>query len=574
MISSELREAARLADPVDPGSGAPPTEETGSAADPARVAEMLRAGKVPLLEIPLERLPRSSVFHDAVERERREQSALAAEFSTVAAALAARGITPVLFKTPGGLPYRSSNVDLLVRPDQMKEVSDLLESLGHLKFPHYREDHKLLFRRFDRGRSAICIHLHEAVSWGKVTILPGDQVVARARRVEGAGYAVAGREDLLLITLAHSLYETDQIRLADLRVLRLCAALPGFDWAQVEERAAVARWSRGLASILTLAVALERSVYGSTKVPDAVVASARSLVDERRWTRAHVSGVIARLDGAREAPMPFPLSKLWSKAHAGAVMLRAPGRAAGERLEDLVSTAWSLLANRLRLRCRPPILVSLTGLDGSGKSSAIRALADAMTLCEIPVAVVWSRGGFTTPARAVKKAARSVMGPRLPGPEAAEDKRRWLAGPIAGGLFAALVAAEQSFHYLARVRVPRWLGRSILCDRFVHDVLADLEAKLGAGRPAAALAGRVAVAAAPRPDLAFLLRLDPRQAALRKPGDVPPSQLDRQAEIFDRLAAAHGLLVVDAARPDDEVIGELVDRVLRETFARFSGERP
>jgi thymidylate kinase len=537
------------------------------------VIGLLRRNKVPLMELDPGGPGRGAGWSEAVEEERRQRDELADEFALVAGALRNDGIVPVLFKSAGGLPYRSSNIDLLVRPGQMAQAASRLEQLGHLRFPHYREDHKLLFRRFRRGRSVICVHLHEAVSWGRILILPGSDVVDRSRlpRSGESGFMVASSEDLLLITLAHSLYETDQIRLSDLRALRLAAGDPGFDWSVAIERARRHGWTTGFFSILTIAADLEQVVFGATRVPAGIRRQAGQALEGSMWARLYVARM-KRACGPDLPDLPYPLSRTWSKIHAAALMMAAPDRSPDERLMDLVSTAENLLATRMKLRCRPPVLVSLTGLDGSGKSSAIRVVGEAMSLCEIPTRIVWSRGGFTLPAQAAKRATRAVMGDKVPGPAAMEEKRRWLSGGLTGSVYASLVVAEQAVHYLLRVILPRWGGSSIVCDRYVYDTWADLEVKLSGSPRIAGWAGGLLLALAPEPDLALLLHLAPEEAARRKPADASMGVLTRQAEFYERMSALLGLRVIDAGRPDAEVIDEVVDLALRKAFAKFAGE--
>ena len=249
-------------------------------------------------------------------------------------------------------------------------------------------------------------------------------------------------------------------------------------------------------------------------------------------------------------------------------------RSGDERIADLFATCSNLLANRLALRCRPAVVISFSGLDGSGKSSARRACLETMTLCEIPVRAVWSRGGFTSWMETAKKVARTAMPASIPGPGQMEAKRRWLGRPIPAALFAFAVVIEQTVHYLLRVRLPGLAGVSMLCDRYAWDTQADLEAKLGAGGHLAGWAGALVAAAAPRPDLAILLRLDPKVASRRKPEDAHMAHLlPAQAAALDRLAGRHGLVVIDAGRPGDEVIDDVVNLALRAAFRKFGGGR-
>ncbi|HET6373340.1 MAG TPA: hypothetical protein VFG76_08535, partial [Candidatus Polarisedimenticolia bacterium] len=218
-------------------------------------------------------------------------------------------------------------------------------------------------------------------------------------------------------------------------------------------------------------------------------------------------------------------------------------------------------------------VVSVSGLDGAGKSAVVRALREAMTLCEIPTRVVWSRGGFTAGLEQVKRTARAALAGSLPGPTEREAKRRWLSRALPGGIFALTVILEQTFHHLVRVRLPRWLGVSIVCDRAAFDAAADLLGKLGPDRRMAQGAARLMLGAVPAPDLAILLRVPPETAARRKPDEADRDLLAAQAVTYDAMTPIHGLTVIDADRPEPEVVGEVVDMTLRCLFARFEGER-
>ncbi|HKY32794.1 MAG TPA: nucleotidyltransferase family protein [Candidatus Polarisedimenticolia bacterium] len=558
MTADLAREAARLADP-SPAGGA-----FRAAADPRGVAELLRRNKVPLLE--LGGIPQVSSWRMALERERAEAGALRAELIPVIEAFASAGIEPVLFKSPGGLPYRSSNVDLLVRPARMGEAAFLLEREGHMAMPHYRERHKMLFRLFREGRPALCVHLHDAVSWGRVLVLPGDEVADRCRPSPGEPFLVASWRDLALITLAHSLYETDQVRLSDLRNLRLCAAAQGFDWEEAEAKAVQGAWGIGFHSILLIASAVERSLYGHASAPQALLARAAAEVDRRRWARGRVRRVAS--EAARgPVALPYPVSRVYSKVHYLVRLATEPSRSPDERAVDVAATAWNLAANRWGLRCRPAAVITLSGLDGSGKSSAMALLKEAADLCEIPSRVVWSRGGFTPWMRAVKRAARAASAGRVPGPEETARKLRWLARPLPAALYAALVVAEQSAHTVLRVRAPRMLGWTILCDRSSLDAAAELLARLPGvpGRWGA----RMLLRGGPRTDAAIVLRLAAATAAERKPEESDREDLSRRAAALDRLAEEAGAAVIDASRPLDAVAADVVERGLRAILGRF-----
>lgn len=569
---ASMRAAAALADVPGP-CGA---DLEGETVDPAAVVATLRSNRVPLLELAgaagsrtSDGLMSSVDWREALASERSIERDLSREFEEVAGLFASGGVTPVLFKSAGGLPYRSSNVDVLVRPDQLETSARLLEGAGHLRFPHYREEHKLLFRKFRHGRSIISIHLHDAVSWGRVLILPGEEVVERSRPAPRGSYRVPSLEDLLLITLAHSLYETDQIRIADLRALRLCGAEPSFDWSAASGRVRDRGWSIGFFSILLMMAAVERSLYSGSRVPAEILEQGTRAVAGARWARGQVHKVIASLEGAPPRLMPLPISKIYSKVHYLARLLGEARRSPDERLVDVLATVWNLLSNRLHLRCRPAPVIGLSGIDGSGKTAAIETLASTLTLCEVPVRVVWSRGGFSSWMTAAKRVARAILPGDLPRAGDAVSKRRWLARPVPGAAFAMTVVLEQLIGHLVRVRLPRLLGFTVLCDRCALDTAVDLLAKIGPSSDTGRWAARLAVRLIPAPDCLILLNVRPLVAAKRKSPDAHAGDLAEQARGYETLARAYSPVFLNAERPRQEVGGEVVDRVLRLCFERF-----
>jgi thymidylate kinase len=413
----------------------------------------------------------------------------------------------------------------------MRSAATILEETGHLRLPHYREEHKLLYRRFTHGVSVICVHLHEAVNWGRVLILRGDDVIDRSGPSRDGPYGIASPGDLLMITLAHCLYETDRIRMSDMRAVRQACSSPSFDWDTVFRAVDERGWTTGFRASLLLFAAFERALHDDPRIPSEIVTSSRITLGKKRWARGHVRRVESALERG-SVSSPLPISRAYSKMHTLARLLGEAERSPDMRLADVIAMAWNLVANRLKVRCRPAIIITLSGLDGSGKSVVSNTLGDAMRLCEVPVRIVWSRGGFSPLMEMLKRAARAPAA--APGPGDSEAKRRWLGGRLRG-----------------------------------IDTAVDLVSKLGRRRLSTRSAGLV-MALSPSPDLGILLRVTPRTAMARKPED-DHRDLAERARGYDDLAASTGLLVVDAERPLGEVAGEVVEAGLRIAFCRFEG---
>jgi thymidylate kinase len=250
---------------------------------------------------------------------------------------------------------------------------------------------------------------------------------------------------------------------------------------------------------------------------------------------------------------------------AAAVATRSP--AARAALRQRVGTRLEAADRRRGL------LISLSGMDGSGKSTAAAAVRRELEQAGVHVDVAWARFGqeadvldrVAGPVRKLLRRTGTTADPVAAGgptvsarqnPRAAAGRR----GPV-GWAWVVVVAAvnARSFRRLAR---PRKRGVAIVCDRWAADSLVDLELRYGRHRLAEWLLSR----ATPRPDLAILLEIDAGTAATRKPGDQAERVLRGMEEAYARRAAQLGLERVDATRAAAEVAAEVVGLAGR--FAR------
>jgi thymidylate kinase len=592
-----LAAAVRIAcGPLRGGPGAGPgAAGAGDAAgllraDPPAgpILRILAANKVPLLAAASDGEARQDPLWraiaarpetvEALARERALKARLLGAYLPVAAALREAGIEPVLFKSPAWFPYLSSNLDVLVRPGAFSEAAAILHRLGHIRLPHYREDHKLLFRTFEGTAPALSVHLHEAVSWGRVLVAPGEAVVARGVPGEDAGVRAASPQDALAAAVAHSILETDQVRLGDLRIAAWCLAR-GARVDRLLDEAREGRWEAAAASGLALYDHAMRAAGGSPLLDEAASALVARALARRRWARRRLADVAGRAG----AGLPMAIPRSFSKGHLLRLILSDDRRGPEEKLADLAATAWNLLATRLRLRSRPPSLITVSGPDGAGKSRLADVLLDTLRLCEVPAARVWSRGGFSAAAVAGKAIARRVAAGRLPG--AADDgaKRRFLRSPLRRAVWTWIVVLEQAAA-LQRLRLLRLLGRTVVADRYVLDALADLTARAPAAReaPVPGRAAALLLGAVPAPDTAFLIEVPPDVAHARKEDRTSLESRRDLAAAYAAIAAAAPpgasaagpFIRLDGSRPFEEMAGGAVEAALRRTFARFGEPRP
>jgi len=194
------------------------------------------------------------------------------------------------------------------------------------------------------------------------------------------------------------------------------------------------------------------------------------------------------------------------------------------------------------------VFLTFEGIDGSGKSTQARLLAEALAAD-----------------------GRDVVATREPGGTDAGERIRELilSGPeVAPWTEAALFAAARA-ELVEEVIAPALArGADVVCDRYLDSSLAyqGIARGLGVER---VLELNVHAIRGILPDRTFLLLVDPEESArrLREPGDRIEGEDEafraRVAEAYEELAAAfpQRIVALDGTRPAAELAQEILEGV-------------
>ena len=101
--------------------------------------------------------------------------------------------------------------------------------------------------------------------------------------------------------------------------------------------------------------------------------------------------------------------------------------------------------------------------------------------------------------------------------------------------------------------MPVWRGKAVVCDRFVHDTLAEVMTDIGDRTLLSKTAGKMYLSL--KPSFAFVVRLDvSAQTAFSRKHDVPDVRFLRvRRENYDVLSSQLNLRIVDAEQPFETV---------------------
>lgn len=193
--------------------------------------------------------------------------------------------------------------------------------------------------------------------------------------------------------------------------------------------------------------------------------------------------------------------------------------------------------------------ITFEGIDGSGKSTQLAAMAAALRAGGIDVLETREPGGT-----ALGEALRGIL-------------LRQAMSPLTETLLMFSARVE----HIDEVIVPALgTGHWVLCDRFTDATYAYQSG--GRGIPAEWIASLEAwVHPTLQPDLTVLVDLDPRQAAIRRGQVRAPDRFEGEdLSFFERvrdvyLARARAeparFLIIDGSRPSAEALEHIVERV-------------
>ncbi len=251
-----------------------------------------------------------------------------------------------------------------------------------------------------------------------------------------------------------------------------------------------------------------------------------------------------------------------------------PGRA-GRLLRwlsgpDPLPVKAALVRAALPRRLRPAV-VSLSGLDGSGKSTQVHRLQESLDRLGVSSARQWA--GFATSRKLYD--ACSLLDRRAWTPTGRRELRAATRDPfvpaacrtgtVAPRLWvglAALFNALQLWSFVLRPWSPR--PQVLLFDRFSPDTAVKLDYFFGLERAMDVRPGRALFRVlAPRPTAGFLLAVPGEVSHARRQEHWGPDELELMARLYRQHAPRFGLRQLDGRQPADDLHRSILRDVWR-----------
>jgi thymidylate kinase len=188
------------------------------------------------------------------------------------------------------------------------------------------------------------------------------------------------------------------------------------------------------------------------------------------------------------------------------------------------------------------VIISFSGVDGSGKSTQIESLRCALHAAGLTTHLLafWDnvvvgvkyREGFV---HKVYKSERGIGAPGKPVNRQDKNVRRWY-----------LTIARHLLYLLDAINLRRIVAREkrsgadvIIFDRYIYDELSNLNLS----NPVSSVFVKFVHSFVPRPEIAYLLDADPEAAYARKP-EYQPEFMEKCRRAYFKLANLLGTMTI------------------------------
>ena len=546
--------------------------------DSREVLRILRINRIPLLMIESNEryILHSHFLKRELPREKAKYKVARNEYKTVRREFLNEGIENILFKSTGlapSFPYTSDNLDVLIKPSYQEKTRKILQKLGYVELRNVEEPQKFLFRRFREGESVSAIHLHTQIGWG-VPFLDNDLIWNGNYRISEDDPIVTIPTPMvgLLVTLAHTFYEDKEVNL--LNLLRVHQSLgENVNWedalSQVRERG----WLDGFLFSLLLYSHLEEKLLGESRAPDSMI----------KYASEKLSGFSAlyfrKIQDRDSLQMPLKISFVFSKMLYYKKIIRDRNTRLTHKFYDIIATLLWGAELKLKVHSQPPMLISISGVDGSGKTLQSRLLLKAFRQCDVRTKYVWSRCGCSSFGRIVlgsgKALSRFLRFDKSMKSLSLQNDRTTLGHQQLENRFIRFfwtlaIILEMTLTYNLKVRIPLLFGKVVICDRYLLDALVEIGFSTREKSGHDGFCSTLLRLVTPSPNMSFLIDVSPRVVLERKSEEFSEADLNRQTLLYRELGKRFDVILVDAERPSVEVSEDIVSKALAKYYSDFS----
>ena len=184
---------------------------------------------------------------------------------------------------------------------------------------------------------------------------------------------------------------------------------------------------------------------------------------------------------------------------------------------------------------RRRLFIALSGIDGSGKTTQIAMLEQKLREARFDTRIVWCRWRPISSLPILSIFYRLGYARIYPTSSIGFVETRIPRNSGLASLWCFLIQLDNLLKNGLKVIIPLLLRRTVICDRYVLDLLVDAMGDLHDG-PATKRIGYRLLHLMPRPDHAFVITIEPEVAFARKPDMPTISHFVERERLYSQMA--------------------------------------
>lgn len=219
---------------------------------------------------------------------------------------------------------------------------------------------------------------------------------------------------------------------------------------------------------------------------------------------------------------------------------------------------------------KPP-MICFMGMDGSGKSTSIEYVCQQLKARGCKVEIV--RAAYVIVVlRGIIRLGKKIFMKKESDPYGGnyraylESMRRQSPEGLVYKLFSFLTTLEFRCQIFCQIRVKRWLGTTLLVDRYIYDNIVTYAANLGLGEAYMEQTMNGKWKYAPRPDRIIYIQA-PVEICCSRKDDIPdPLYLQVREPLYDMVAQKYDATLIRGDQPKQQML-DAVMRVIDEVVS-------